>query len=323
MKQHNLPIDIINRVLDREVFKVHPFGDITPIKVNVKFKINGVTTLFDRGDPSEYITYTLYILPTDEVVDSILKVDKIMPPQIKLTTKSDEFLRLRWDADRTLSNFLRLFNLKLPTTCVEIINLIGMERVNESVLKESKYDGITRQFVRDIIKIVKKRTEGEYILPEDLYPEQVFYEFENMDSSLQIYVNIVEDELIDDFSVDGDYYRDDEEIHITITLGPSFSSTSLSSLMGDLNELIRHELEHVKQFNSGYKFPKKEPKDPEKYYTQKHELEAQRAGFKRRSKKEKKDYESVVRDWFEKNKNKHSLSPDQMERVIRKVLNSL
>ena len=70
----------------------------------------------------------------------------------------------------------------------------------------------------------------------------------------------------------------------------------------------------------GYKFPKKEPKDPYKYYTQPHELEAQRAGFRRRAKGERVDFETLVRNWFVKNPHKHNLNPDQQEKVIQKII---
>ena len=66
--------------------------------------------------------------------------------------------------------------------------------------------------------------------------------------------------------------------------------------------------------------PKKEPKKPLKYYTQKHELAAQIAGFKRRARKERKPLEDVIRSWFNKNQLKHRLSPKNVEVVINRIL---
>jgi hypothetical protein len=43
-------------------------------------------------------------------------------------------------------------------------------------------------------------------------------------------------------------------------------------------------------------------------------------GFKRRSKIEKIPMEKMVRDWFEKNKHKYKMKPDQVERVVQKIL---
>ena len=159
----------------------------------------------------------------------------------------------------------------------------------KKLLKESKLDSVVRQIVKDIILIFKYHESGEYGLPEDLYPEEVFYEFPQLLNPIQVYVDLKQTEEVEGFDVDAEYYRDDDLIYVTILYNPSFGNEIVQDMIGELNEVIRHELEHVKQFERGEKFPK-EPKDPEKYYSQKHELEAQRAGFKRRAKAENLDF---------------------------------
>ena len=94
----------------------------------------------------------------------------------------------------------------------------------------------------------------------------------------------------------------------------------MEELHFELNELIRHELEHIIQIERGDDIPEKEPKQPIKYYSQPHELQAQIAGFKRRAKKERKPLEDVIRNWFEKNKSKHRLSLKNVEVVINRIL---
>ena len=66
--------------------------------------------------------------------------------------------------------------------------------------------------------------------------------------------------------------------------------------------------------------PTREPKKPINYYSQSHELSAQRKGFKRRSKLAKFDYETLVRNWFEDNKHKHRLNPEEAEKVIQRII---
>ena len=128
------------------------------------------------------------------------------------------------------------------------------------------------------------------------------------------------DDEIEGIDVDADLFREDDLIYITIISNPNDQYNRLQELTSELNEVLRHEFEHLKQSEQGYKFPKKEPTDPQKYYTQQHELEAQRAGFRRRAKGERNDFETVVRDWFVKNKNKHNLNPEQAEKVIQRIL---
>jgi hypothetical protein len=118
-----------------------------------------------------------------------------------------------------------------------------------------------------------------------------------------------------------DLRYDDDDMSITIISNPNAGYSILDELTHELNEVIRHELEHVKQHDEGFT-SKKEPKNPEKYYTQQHELEAQRAGFNKKSKTTKLNFETVVRNWFEKNSHKHRLNPTQKEKVIAKILNN-
>jgi hypothetical protein len=49
-------------------------------------------------------------------------------------------------------------------------------------------------------------------------------------------------------------------------------------------------------------------------------LEALRAGFIKKAKKEKKDLEYVVRYWFEKNKHKYRMNQKQTEDIINRIL---
>jgi hypothetical protein len=72
----------------------------------------------------------------------------------------------------------------------------------------------------------------------------------------------------------------------------------------------------------GEKLPDIEPKSHSKYYSQPHEIGAQVAGFKRKSKITKQPYEKVVRNWFEENKHKHKLNPKQSEKIIQKLLDA-
>lgn len=188
------------------------------------------------------------------------------------------------------------------------------------MINEGKYGGITRQIVKDIISVYKYQKDGEFSLPEVLGGSEE-YEFTNLSQGLSVDLILTLDDSVEYTDVDAEYVDDNETMYVYIRTNPMFkySVELLQDLIQDLNEVIRHELEHVKQHSQGYDFPK-EPKSHEKYYTQQHELDAQRAGFKRRSKIEKKPMEYLVRKWFEKNKSKFKMTPSQVERVIQKIL---
>lgn len=192
--------------------------------------------------------------------------------------------------------------------------------VSKNLLNEARLDNVVRTIVRDIITLYKNKKVGEYGLPEDLRPEQLTYDFERIPDPISIFLDLSQDDKIETFDLDADYYRDDDLIHVTISYNPEKHQKITYELIGELNEVIMHELEHIKQYERGYDFPKKEPKKPEKYYTQQHELEALRKGFSRGSKVRKMNYEDLVRNWFVKYKNKHNLSPNQIEFVVSKIL---
>lgn len=188
------------------------------------------------------------------------------------------------------------------------------------ILNEDRMDYVVRTIVRDIIFIYKKNREGEFELPEDLNSNQLVYEFSTISDGFSVQLNLELSKKIKDFDVDGEYYDEDNTIVVTIITNPSKKNEILQELIGELNELIRHELEHIKQYERGYDFPEDEPEDPLEYYLQHHETEAQKKGFKRRSRKEKKDFETIVRNWFKKYSYKHNLTPDQIELVVQKII---
>jgi hypothetical protein len=174
--------------------------------------------------------------------------------------------------------------------------------------------------VRDIIQIFKNEDDGEFYLPSDLRDEME-YEFPKFD--LEVELIIQQSEEVDDFLLNAELYRDEGIVAILIVYNPENKTKSLYGLVGELNELVAHELRHVyQQTYDTHDINVEEPEDPFEYYTQPHEIDAQIAGFKRMSQITRKPFEDVVRNWFEKNKDIHRLSDDQKERVIQMILNS-
>jgi predicted SprT family Zn-dependent metalloprotease len=193
------------------------------------------------------------------------------------------------------------------------------EIIKESLVMESNYNGIVRQIVKDITEVFKMDRTGSFNLPEDLRESELYYDYPQFKKEFEVSVNFEQSDDVDTFEVDGDLYYDDDNIEILVITNPNSGNEIINDLIRELNEVVRHELEHIKQYDKGMR-RKKEPQDPEKYYSQNHEIDAQRAGFKRRSKQEKTGMESLVRDWFKKYPHKHNLTPEQQERVIQKIL---
>jgi hypothetical protein len=201
----------------------------------------------------------------------------------------------------------------------KVVNKVEPQKMNESLIVEGELDKLTRKLVQDVVQFFKHQREGEFGLPEDLGGDEMIYTYPGFEG-FSIFLDLQLSEDVETIDVDGEIYYDDDLMYLTIISNPNAGYTILDELTKELNEIIRHELEHIRQHEQGYKFPRKEPKSAEKYYTQQHELEAQRAGFNKRAKSEKADFETLVRTWFQKNPHKHTLNPKQQEKVIQQIL---
>jgi hypothetical protein len=178
-----------------------------------------------------------------------------------------------------------------------------------------------RTVVRDIIQVFKSENEGEFYLPNDLRDDEIEYEFPKFNLEIELIIQQSKD--VDDFLLNAELYRDEGIIAIVIMYNPKNKTKSLYGLVGELNELVAHELRHLYQQSYGtHDIEVEEPEDPFEYYTQPHEIDAQIAGFKRMSQITKKPFEEVVRNWFEKNKDIHRLNDNQKEKVIQTILKS-
>lgn len=314
---YTVDINQINHFLDKEIFEIFTISPI--LNVNVKVKLTNIRKYIYMGAEKPTFEYTLYILPSNDIADSYFSaLGEIQGRELEINTSSDAYQDLRWVTNRKLEDFLKYFSINMNVMCTRVINNVK-KTMNENLLREGKYDNIVRTIVKDIISIFKHQRDGEFGLPEDIRVDELTYKFPNLQTEFSIFLDLQLDPSIEGVDVDAEYYRDDDVIFITIISNPEAKYSILQELTSELNEIVRHELEHIKQHEQGYEFPR-EPKNPEKYYTQQHELDAQRAGFKRRAKGEKKDFETIVRQWFEKNQHKHKMNPQQAEKVIQKIL---
>ena len=183
---------------------------------------------------------------------------------------------------------------------------------------------VVRQVVRDLTTIIKRNEEGEFYLPSDVLPEdkQVdFYEFDDFEVPFSVEFKVIYDESINRFLINGSYSIEDDTIEIILKVNPDNLKKQMYDIIGELNILVAHELEHGLQgYYDEFDLEVEEPKKSKKYYVQPHEIPAQIQGFKRLAKLQKVPLENVVRNWFDNNKTFHQLKPKQLEKVIQSIL---
>ena len=323
MNQEQAIIDRVNRFFEGHTFEIYYLQDGDgeyPTPTNIKVEITGVREYISMGDKKDYVTLTLYILPSSELSDAH---NSIMSGHFGRETKIETYdagpyQNLVWVTQGKVDEILKYFSL--PSSMItKVVNEVEPKKMNESLIVEGELDKLTRKLVQDVVQFFKHQRKGEFGLPEDLGGDEMVYTYPGFEG-FSIFLDLQLSDDVETIDVDGEIYYDDDLMYLTIISNPNAGYTILDELTKELNEVIRHELEHIRQHEQGYKFPNKEPKSPEKYYTQQHELEAQRAGFNKRAKSEKADFETLVRTWFQKNPHKHTLKPNQQEKVIQQIL---
>lgn len=324
----DFPIERLNEFLRDHSFIVQdPFGDGMNEKMNltVKVQLTGVKPMISVGEWKDFIEYTLFLEDIDSNFGRGLfghQFAALKTHDYKLSNTDTTFYLTTVKVNDMLRNFLKYWGMDNYVTCTRVVNNVAnvdTKYMTESLITEGKYDNVTKQLVKDVLTTIKYQKEGEFTLPEDISGEMT-YDFPQLDTAFTIELNLTTSDDVETVDVDGAYYPEDDVIGIEIITNPNLNREILEELYYELNELIRHELEHVIQFDRGDNIPKKEPKQPIKYYSQPHELQAQIAGFKRRAKKERKPLEDVIRSWFTKNQLKHRLSPKNIEVVINRIL---
>jgi hypothetical protein len=188
------------------------------------------------------------------------------------------------------------------------------------LFEDNRRREIIRTIVKDITYIIKNDGDGEYYLPMDI-TDQEFYEFNNFPHDLVVELQITENEDIDDYFIDGEIYRGDDLMVIKVEYSPENKTKLLYSMIGELNEIVAHEIRHFDQYSKGmFDFDDEEEEDPVKYYTDPKELDAQVFGFKRMSRLTGEPFEEVVRNWFKTHMDFHHMNDDQVEFVIGKIM---
>jgi hypothetical protein len=191
------------------------------------------------------------------------------------------------------------------------------------ILEKSEQTQLIRQIVRDIIKIYKTNDDGEFYLPEDLDDEKMEYRSPKNSVSVELTLEMSDD--VDDYMSTAFFVRDENVIEIKIVYNPKNKRKITYDLIGELNEIIAHELRHLYQrdtglFDFGDEDDEEEELPPFEYYSQPEEIDAQVYGFRRMKKVTRRPFEELVRNWFRTHKEIHQLNKKEQEEIIKMIL---
>ena len=196
----------------------------------------------------------------------------------------------------------------------------------QTIVESYNYDSLIRKIVKDIVTLYKEKGAGEYYLPEDIDENE--FEYHLKDIFVTVELILEESKSVDGFLLNADYYSDDDDnedvIIVKVIYNPETKNQVLYDMIGELNEILAHELRHNYQKNKGLFDLKVGPNDDEEegydYYTKPEELDAQYYGFKRMSKITNKPFKDLVINWFKTHKDIHQMDDNDSNRVIEKIL---
>ena len=316
-------IQIINKIASKQTFKYT--GELIqgvdqPADIDYKFQITGHKKMMSVG---EYYDYLLLKVVITGVHDHISKL--IFTPEPTDTSKmvarafESQLYGFYSRLNQEIMNYLRYFNDSGEEFVRTTIDELKFDLKKPENITESRMSKVAiRTTVTDIVHKIKEGKPGTFYLPGDSGEE---YDFTNLPFRYSVELIIQIDENMDGYQMNGDYSSDDDVVEVIIRFNPKTLRRNFYNIIGQLNDIVAHELEHGFQYNRDGRIHEDEPDESFEYYTQPHEITAQRAGFRRVAKLRKLPYKDVVRDWFEDHKDVHGLTDDEMEEVIRIILN--
>ena len=315
-------VKLINKIASKNTFKYT--GDIIqgvdqPGDIDYKFTITGHKKMMSVG---EYYDYLLLKVVITGVHDPVSKL--IFTPEPTDTGKSvarvleSQLYRFYSSLNQEIMEYLRYFNDSGEEFVRTTIDDLSFDLKKPENITESRMSKVAiRTTVTDIVHKLKDGKPGTFYLPGEDGEE---YIFTNLPFGYSVQLYVVIDNDIETYEMNGQIMENDI-IQIIVKFNPKTLRRNFYNIIGELNDIVAHELEHLYQYFRGeYKF-KNQSKKSFKYYTEPQEVGAQRIGFRRVAKLRKLPYNDVVRDWFETHKDVHGLTDDEMEKVIEIIIN--
>jgi hypothetical protein len=314
-------LERINKLLSTRTFKYN--GQIIAdapeslrSDIDYKFKVDGYKKLMSVGEYYDYALLNVVIIGLNDKLSQLLFTPE-NNEQGKMIAKSFESRLYKFYSDLNLemTRFLRIFDENIRTT-IDSLTFDVQKPITESNMSRMSRIAV-RTTVKDILNIIKDKEPGEFYLPGEDGEE---YSFTNLPFtySVDLYVEI--DNNLDGYSVGGNFSSEDDVIEIAIKFNPKTLRKNIYNIIGELNDIVAHELEHGFQYITEGKVYQEPPSDSLGYYTQPDEIKAQRVGLRRLAKLRKLPFNDVVSEWFDTHRDIHGLTENEQEIVINEIL---
>ena len=314
-------IEKINKTISNRVFNYNGIlinGVDTNANIDFKIEFLGYKKMISVGEYYNYLKVGVTIIGLNDGLSKLILSDINYLGNNHYQFFKNSLYHFYSSLESYISSVIKLFDNEdsLITICDIKLDL----RKKPLTMNEGRMSRVAlKTVVRDIIYKVKEGKKGLFYLPK----EDESYEFTNLPFSFDVELTLKTSGNIKDYQMNGYYSSEEDVVEIIIIFNPNRFKEYVYNLIGELNEVLAHELEHGHQNYRG-EFEDRsdaDTKDSLVYYTQEHEIPAQYTGFKRLAKLRKVPFISVVNDWFRTHKDIHGLTDDEEKIVIDKILN--
>jgi len=284
--------------------------------IDYKFKIDGYKKMTSVGEEYDYALLNVVITGLNDKFSQLLFTPEDNE-QGKMIAKSFENRLYKFYSDLNLemTRFLRIFDDNIRTT-IDSLTFDVQKPITESKMSRMSRNAV-RTTVKDILNVIKDKEPGEFYLPGEDGEE---YSFSNLPFTYSVNLFIETDDNIDGYELGGNFSSEDDVVEVGIKFNPKTLRKNIYNIIGELNDIVAHELEHGFQYITEGKVYQEPPSESLGYYTQPDEIRAQRVGLRRLAKLRKLPFNDVVSEWFNTHRDIHGLTENEQEIVINEIL---
>ena len=310
-------IERINELVGKKTFKYS--GELIPgattiISIEYKFKITGVKKMISVGEYYDYLLINVTITglndPLSRLVFGFDEKNKHHNFEAMFKTQLYPFYN---GLNQAIASYLRFFDDDYVRVTIDNLNF---DLPESKPITESRMSRVAvRTTVKDVVYKLKDGKSGNFRLPNN----DDEYIFTNLPFSYTVDLTLEIDNELKDYKTTANHAENDV-IELLIRFNPKTLKKNFYNIIGELNDIIAHELEHLHQYFKGEDVYNEPPEGIE-YYLQPQEIKSQRVGFRRLAKLRKLPYKQVIQDWFDTHKETHDLNDEEVKIVINTLLN--
>jgi hypothetical protein len=324
-------LKVANLIIKNKVFSYDKkIGMLSGFKFYFTAKVTGQRVMYHAGEPYHTIQLDVEVVKVSgplafRIFDSRKGINFNRIEMIEDRSHQAGFDYLMRDMARVLEDFFKVLDSNV-TTQVENLkiseNLETEDPLNFGQISEAKVSrNMTRTIVRDIVDVLKLKQESEFHLPGALRNEDRYSFIGFSDFNVIVDVNFQdENKFGTDYRIEAGFQTTENTLQFIFEINPERLEKNLYSIIGELNDYVAHELQHLRQQDEGRISKEDFIGSNFEYFMQPDEIEAQYYGLKRKAKLMKLPLKDVIDDYFAFKQDLFELTNNEINQIKKAVL---